>query len=195
MAGSLRLALTTQMRRKKNFVDTAQLAFERKTLWLRIGATKAKHNLPCTVFQRPRSGFVICWSLAGLYRCLGFDMFHGVASQWAYKSLVSLSKLLGEVSDGLLHRSQEYASAADDLAPTDRCLPFHAVSTLGLIVILPSWCGASPRQNGLRKSEHREAARSALSALVDAEYEWRWPRPLAGEHAFQMQIEDCGRWS
>lgn len=189
----------------KYFIDTAMLAFERKKVWLRIGATRAKHEVPCIAFERCRSGFRLCWSLVGLYKCLGFSMFNGVASQWAYKSVASIGKVLGKVSSGLLYRSQEYASVANDIAPTDLCLPFHAMATLGLVLMLCIWCGATARRGGLRSATHREAARSALVALVelscngkpstipllvDTSFEWRAPRPPAGEHPFDLGLED-----
>lgn len=188
----------------KQFVDSAALQFEEQTLVVVAGPARVPHNLMAACFSRLRGGFALFVSLVSVYVCLGFSMFKGVGSRWAWQSLPSFEKVLRKWVEGQVLRSMEYDRGCDPQADESRCLPFHAVSVFGLVVLLTRWAAATPRQGGLRESNHKVASMHLLEGLVSAAssgdasviklladdaFEWRPPRPARGDHPFVLRMQ------
>lgn len=191
------------------YLDTKSREAKLEVFVVNAGATQAAHELQAAVFSRPRGGFVIFWSLVSIYRALNLNMFGGVASRWAWQSMPSFDRVVAAHFPGQVLRSQVYG-ADEDAAGTnsDRCLPFHSISSVAWLLLLCRWAGASNRNGGLRSDAHRlaalaflqslvragcDSASSPLVVLVDDGYGWQWPRPLAGSDALELPVEDSGR--
>lgn len=89
---------------------------------------------------------------------------------------------------------------------SDRCLPFHSVSTAALVILLADWCGASARAGGLKDDKHRTSCKYMLQLLhsvfarptrsirlfVDEAFQHRWPRPPFEERMVELMVTDRG---
>lgn len=188
------------------YLDTKAREASIEVFVVNAGPTQAPHELQAAVFARPRSGFVIFWSLVSIYRALNFNMFGGTASRWAWQCMPSFGRAVSAHIPGQVLRSQEYGAGGEGSSTDgDRCLPFHCISTVAWVMLLCRWAGASARNGGMRTTTHREAALAFLQALVragcscaesplvvlvDDGFEWQWPRPLVGSHALELPVED-----
>lgn len=196
--------------RHRSWLEALLVEFDRGTFSVRVGPTSQHHNFEIVAFKRPRGAFRIFFSLVALYRGLGFDMFHNVASRWAWQSLAGFEKRMAQYCVGQVLRSQAYkadgtSNKAGDLS--DRCLPFHSVSTAALVILLADWCGASARAGGLKDDKHRTSCKYMLQSLVhsvcakathcirifvDEAFQYKWPRPPFGDRIVELMVTDRG---
>lgn len=190
--------------RSKLFLDTHSLQFELRNVDLKLGPTMRDHRLSAACFRRSRCGFMWFFSLVGLYVMLGFEMFGGVASRWAWQSLPTFVRRISPMVGGQVMRSQSFTKQEKQSDMGDRCLPWHSVSSLGLVVLLSGWCSSTSRTGGLQIERHRLASQELLRSVVrlacgdsarqvplllDDAFEWRWPRPAGGEHRFALIVK------
>lgn len=187
------------------FLDSVRLEFEEKQFGFPLGCTGQQHKFALAIFARRRNGFRCFWSLSGVYKSLGFDMFSKCASRWAWQSLPRFEKSVSHLGSEQVLRSQCYQDPGPDASLEDRCLPFHAASTPAMLWLLTQWAIRTTRHGGLKQFKHRQAAEAFFIALVaaacphggqtvdllvDDTFAWRWPRPSAGDHPFTMTILD-----
>lgn len=177
---------------------------------LRMGPTRARHRFTIAVCRRPRSSIRCWWSLVSVYNTLGFDIFKHVASRWSWQSLPAFAKTIGEILPSQVIRSQQYDNSQTSKELTEvaeRCLPWHGVGSAGLVILLARWHGASARRGGLAKAMHKLSAGFMLKAivevvcgeaslfidlLVDDSFEFRWPRPPAGDFHYRLLVKVFG---
>lgn len=187
------------------FLDSVALQFSEHRFAFKVGPTLADHVLDLAIFPRDRSGVRCFFSLTKIYTTLSFDMFKNTPSRWAWQSLPSFSKALSCFIDGQVERSQSFdeQESLKDLARG--CLPFHAVSSVGLVMLLLQWSTCSSRHGGLKQPRHQNAARALLATIVshvcssrsqtvvilaDDDFKRQSPRPLVGEHPVDLVIQD-----
>lgn len=191
--------------RRVVFLDSVTVQFSEHQFAFKVGPTRADHVLDIAIFVRPRSGFRCFFSLTKIYSCLAFDMFKRTPSRWAWQSLPSFTKALSTFVEGQVERSQSYDENDTMTELARRCLPFHAVSSVGVVMLLLQWSTCSSRHGGLKQPRHQVASRSLLKTivsnvcsgrslaapiLVDDGWRWQWPRPPAGEHPVDLLIQD-----
>lgn len=81
------------------FLDSKSLEYIERSLSMRLGDTSQHHSLAAVVFERARCGFKVFVSLVSLYAMLGFNMFSGVGSRWAWQCLPVFQRRIAKVSD------------------------------------------------------------------------------------------------
>lgn len=98
--------------RSRSWLEALLVEFDRSTFSVRVGPTSQHHSFEVVAFKRPRGAFRVFFSLVALHRGLGFDMFHNVASRWAWQSLGGFEKRMARYLGGQVLRSQAYKGMA-----------------------------------------------------------------------------------
>lgn len=105
------------------FLDSVRLEFEEKQFGFPLGCTGQQHKFALGIFARRRNGFRCFWSLSGVYKSLGFDMFSKCASRWAWQSLPRFEKSVSHLGSEQVLRSQCYQDPGPDASLEDRSVP------------------------------------------------------------------------
>lgn len=103
-----------------------------------------------------------------MYAILRLDCHSGVPSKWVWRSKQRWVSFLAEVGlkDQLLDSSR---ALLEEKAETVKAvLPYTAIATAGLLVLLAVWRLENARAGGLRNSNARAAASTFLHGLVGA---------------------------
>lgn len=135
------------------YMDTAMVRFKAERFEFKVGAAMRPHAFETVVFTRPRAGFARFWCLTVLYSSLAFDMFSNTPSRSAWQSLPRFEKAVGATAKGQVLRSQIFEELGVGDRLEDRCLPWHGVSTVGLIVLLSQWAVCPTRRGGAEAAE------------------------------------------
>lgn len=190
--------------RVRYFIDSASVNFKVQDVGLKLGPTMKLHNIAAACFSRPRYGFAWFFPLVGVYTLLAFDMFSGVASRWAWQMLPRFQKRVDSAVRGQVLRSQAFSKQEQTQDLEQRCLPWHAVSTFALLMLLASWGCDTACIGGLKDLRHRTGSQEFLKSLIattcgaepfrvpvyaDDEFDYRWPRPPRGEHIFWLNVQ------
>lgn len=102
----------------KVFLDTCSLQFDVHEVDMKIGPTRRDHRLTAASFRRPRGGFKWVFSLIALYSMLGFDMFVGVSSRWAWQSIPSFQRRVTPIVSGQVRSCARRASPSRSSSAT-----------------------------------------------------------------------------
>lgn len=188
----------------KLFLDTHAKVYTSAEVKLRIGPALGEHKVDCLMVSMARSGCFMFFSIASLYVALGFQMYSGVASRWAWEVLGACERFMADFGDGHVARSMPYGSKGDD--NEIRIFPWHSVTSIGLVALLARWSSAATRAAGaLASPQARQAASLMLESVcdlvvrgtvlqffvyMDDDFEWRWPRPALGDHGISILVED-----
>lgn len=166
------------------------------TVSLRLHPTTARLGLTCAVFVRQRVlGQSAFFSLKDIYTSLGLKSYGGCQSRWIFNTKKSWQKSFAESFGCSVFLEGSYCTEGTahkkGLAFADRCLPFAAVSTCGLLCLCLRFSCLRREAGGFAELAHREGAEAIARNLfrcLDAEefsiqftmakgYRWEWPRP------------------
>ena len=134
------------------------------------------------------------WKAADIYAYLGLRSYKGQPSKWVYETGARenspLQNLWSELFGGrhLVHGSycHEGCNIRSAMDMHLRCLPHTSRSTMRLCALLLRWSAVEASQGGLNSPDHRYAAGSLLSALLDC-----YSEPAGTVHAVGVVLGPC----
>ena len=118
--------------------------------------TLSTYDLAAAVFKRPRGcGFMVYWSLTSL--CCKFGI-NGKPSDWIQKGITAWRNACAGVlgsHQGQIIFSTQPSSATDKLQWHERCLPWPAVATSGLLPLLTKFAFFDRSQGGFGEDQKK----------------------------------------
>lgn len=168
-SGELQIAWWMRNKQRWRFFDLYDMMTDYRNLQvtLFLGPTKAVNELSAVMLRLPRfNGSAIFWEGVRLYKVLNLTTHKGTPSKWVFRSKAQWLALLEEfgLAGQIIHSTR--AVVEDGVAPKDAFLPFAAISTVALLVLLARWRLANPRVGCLRRPDSRAAATTLLNAIV-----------------------------
>lgn len=164
------------------------------TVTLIVGPTRARQNIDAVLLRVTRhSGALVYWAAVSIYTMLNLKAHQNTPSKWVWKSKKQWVALLKDM--GLLDQVLDSSRAIleDGVRPDQAFLPFTAISTAALLIMLARWRLDNPRAGGLRSEDSRAAATTLLHSVVGgigslhagtlnlcldpARYKNTWPSP------------------
>lgn len=144
-----------------------------RTVVVRVPPVGLGLKLPCAHFARAKhgAGFRIMFSVQGLHSALNLSQFRGRSSVWAnhmWDSFVKACASRWSLGPEHWAKSREYRTQKHTARPpdTNRTLPYHAMSTFALLVLLFQWSFRCSAEGGFAKASDAQCADAALQGLL-----------------------------
>ena len=166
------------------------------TITLQADSFGHKRELHAARFMEQWEGFQLWWSLPALLPLLGITGNPKYLGRWVSSKMMAAETLLSKWGVSLPHalRSRRFAGKeqAGPLSTRTRVLPYPALSTYMLVMLLARFAAGEQNSNGLKAPAQSAAAEATLRAVlapmrdlvIDLNFffdqAWIWNPPVAG---------------
>ena len=152
-------------------LDDVMIKSRLGTAHLASGALPSESSLDVAVFVVPRHTNYRCFgSLAQIYNLLRLTTYKSQSSTWIWKSSPTWMRAFIDLygHDQVVASTFETLCTARkaQLAPSEKCLPWPAVSTVGLLTLCSRWAFLNPAAGGLKDETSTAAAIGLLKNFI-----------------------------